>query len=77
MYTQNNIKAAETAANHQLMANFKADKSDVATPRNYVVPDFGIDREIGYAQDGLQWAEKDLGKKWNFVKQDDGTWASS
>jgi len=29
-----------------MMANFKADKPDVATPRNYVVPDFGVDRDI-------------------------------
>tara|TARA_B110000285_G_scaffold226539_1_gene286464 strand:+ start:347 stop:472 length:126 start_codon:yes stop_codon:yes gene_type:complete len=29
-----------------LHADFKADKPGVATPRNYFVPDFGVDHEI-------------------------------
>jgi len=29
-----------------MTANFGADAPGVATPRNYVVPDFGVDRDI-------------------------------
>jgi hypothetical protein len=29
-----------------LHADFKADKPGVATPRNYFVPDFGVDHDI-------------------------------
>jgi len=28
------------------MADFGANEPGVATPRNYVVPDFGVDRDI-------------------------------
>ena len=56
------------------MANFKADKSNVATPRNYVVPDFGADPEITYAKEGLKWAQQDLGHVWTPTQDANGYW---
>jgi len=43
-----------------MTANFKADKSDVATPRNYVVPDFGVDHDILHTQHAIDISEKKL-----------------
>ena len=44
-----------------MTANFKADKSDVATPRNYVVPDFGVDHDILHVQHAIDISEQKLG----------------
>ena len=64
MYTENNIKEAEKALGHNLMADYGATKSTVATPRNYVVPDFGLDVDIKNSLHDLELEEKIHGA-WN------------
>ena len=44
-------------------ADFGMDKSTVATPRNYFVPDFGVDEDVVGVQAAIGNAEVDLGKK--------------
>jgi len=47
----------------KLHADFGATASTVGTPRNYVVPDFGVDHEILNTQNAIKISEKKLGKK--------------
>lgn len=50
----------------------KTEKPKATDP--YKVPDFGIDEEIGYAQDGLKWAQTELGHKWTPTQDENGFW---
>jgi len=47
----------------KLTADFGANAPGVATPRNYVVPDFGVDKDIIATTNSISTAEKKLGKK--------------
>ena len=68
MYTQKNIKDTESLLKHQLGATFdKSASENKVNPRDYFVPDFGLDQDIIGVNDGLAFAEKDLGKKWTPV----------
>jgi hypothetical protein len=46
VYTQNNIANSEKELKHELNTSWGATDSTVGTPRNYVVPDFGVDEDI-------------------------------
>ena len=61
VYTENNIKMAEAAQGHAIGADFGMDKSTVATPRNYFVPDFGVDEDVKGVQAAIGNAEVGLG----------------
>ena len=73
MYTEQNIKNAEKQLSHNLKADFGANKNGV-NPRNYVVPSYGADPEITYAQDGLKLAQNDLGHVWTPTQDANGFW---
>lgn len=47
----------------KLVADFGATASTVATPRNYVVPDFGVDQDIIRSKNSISQAESVLKKK--------------
>ena len=44
------------------MADFGANKSTVDTPRDYVVPSYGMDKDIIASLNNLETEEKKLGK---------------
>lgn len=60
-YTQDSIKAAEDAYKHPLMADFGKAAPEVATPRGYTVPDFGVDTDIKDTHSNLSQAETYIG----------------
>jgi hypothetical protein len=47
-----------------MTASFGQTASNVATPRNYVVPDFGVDRDILNVKNSIAVAEKSLKHEW-------------
>lgn len=56
-------------------------KADAAIPKNYFVPDFGVDQDIKTTANNLKNAEQTLGKKWTLVQSkespDQFEWAQS
>ena len=52
------------------MADFKADKNPV-NPREYFVPDFGVDRDIIQTQGSISGAEASLKHVWTPVRVGD------
>jgi len=40
----------------------------------FKVPDFGVDQDIKYATEGLNWAQAELGHKWEPKQDKDGYW---
>ena len=60
-YTENNIKMAEAAQGVKMSADFGMTDSTVATPRNYFVPDFGVDEDVKGVQAAIGNAEVGLG----------------
>jgi hypothetical protein len=65
---------AETAIGHEMIADFGFDKSTVDTPRNYFVPDFGLDEDIAGVVSSLDWSQKDLSHVWTPTQDDNGYW---
>ena len=45
-------------------ADFGANASNVATPRNYVVPDFGVDKDIIATTNSISTAETSQKHTW-------------
>jgi len=62
-YTENNIKMAEAAQGVKMSADFGMTDSTVATPRNYFVPDFGVDEDVKGVTEAIGNAESSLGEK--------------
>jgi len=56
-------------------------KADKAIPKNYFVPDFGVDQDIKTTANNLKNAEQTLGKKWTLAQSkespDQFEWAQS
>jgi hypothetical protein len=52
------------------LADFKADKNPV-NPRDYFVPDFGVDRDIKWTEGSISGAEASLKHVWTPVKSGD------
>jgi len=48
---------------HELKASFKADKNAV-NPRDYFVPDFGVDSDIKLTEGSMTQAEASLKHTW-------------
>jgi len=44
-----------------MTADFGFDKSTVDTPRDYFVPDFGVDHDIAYTENNIKMAETAIG----------------
>ena len=38
------------------------------------MPDFGVDQDIIGVQDGLKWAQSELGHKWEPTQDSNGYW---
>ena len=45
-------------------------KTPEGHPMDYFVPNFGVDENIVAANEGLAWAEKDMGRKMEWKKQE-------
>ena len=58
---------------HNLKADF-GDKKNPENPRDYVVPDFGVDEDIIGVQDSTKWAQSDLGHVWTPTQDANGYW---
>ena len=43
-------------------------------PRDYFVPDFGLDEDIIGVNDGLAWAQNDIGHTWSPTQDANGYW---
>merc|ERR1712166_664149 len=43
-------------------------------PVDYFVPDFGLDEDIIGVNDGLAWAQKDIGHTWTPTQDANGYW---
>jgi hypothetical protein len=56
-----------------MSASFGQTASNVATPRNYVVPSFGVDRDITWTANSIKEAEKSLKHEWKPTKTN-GFW---
>ena len=65
---------AETAQGVKMSADWGFTDSTVATPRNYFVPDFGLDDDILGVQDSLAWSQKDLAHNWEPTQDGNGYW---
>ena len=70
----NDIKVAEAIRGEKWTWK-KQEKKPDAEP--YKVPDFGLDQDIIGVNDGLAWAQKELGHEWKPVQDKDGYWMSA
>ena len=48
--------------------NYASEKGAKTHPMNYFVPHFGRDHDLNITDNSLDWAEKNLGRKWNWTK---------